>query len=219
MNRVTSVDGEDLTMILCSTCGAENAQGATVCRKCNSPIELAEAGRTGETRGLAPTKVTPKAAAAPVSCPACGASNVPTYLFCQKCGARLQQPSAGAEPVPEPEHKSDGHVAGTAESAGVPATVSVGAAAKLVLIMELGDQGDEYLVGDGVVIGRRTGDITFPHDDYMSGRHAKIEKQGSRYILSDEGSRNGIFIKIDKEVEIRSGDQILIGKQLFRFEK
>jgi pSer/pThr/pTyr-binding forkhead associated (FHA) protein len=73
-------------------------------------------------------------------------------------------------------------------------------------------------VGEKIVIGRRTGDLTFPHDDYMSGRHARIEKQGNRFILTDEASRNGIFIKIDKEVEVRSGDLILIGKQLFRFE-
>src|SRR5262249_25231789 len=184
---------------------------------CNSPLEaLPDGGRTGETRALSPTKVTPKAPAASITCPACSASNVPTYLFCQKCGARLKQRAAAPEPAAEAEHKSGQLAVDGPES--VPETAIAKAAARLVLIMELGDQGDEYLVGERFVIGRRTGDVTFPHDDYMSGRHAKIEKQGNRYILSDEGSRNGVFIKIDKEVEIRSGDQILIGKQLFRFE-
>jgi pSer/pThr/pTyr-binding forkhead associated (FHA) protein len=120
--------------------------------------------------------------------------------------------------VAEAEQRSGEQAVAVTESAAVKETAIGKAVARLVLIMELGDQGDEYLVGEGIVIGRRTGEVTFPHDDYMSGRHAKIEKQGNRYILSDEGSRNGVFIKIDKEVEIRSGDQILIGKQLFRFE-
>jgi len=187
---------------------------------CNSPLEaLPDGGRTGETRALSPTRVTPKAPAASITCPACSASNVPTYLFCQKCGARLNQPASAPAPVAEAEHEPADQVVAAAESAAVPETAIGKAAAKLVLIMELGDKGDEYLVGERIVIGRRTGDVTFPHDDYMSGRHAKIERQGNRYILSDEGSRNGVFIKIDKEVEIRSGDQILIGKQVFRFER
>jgi pSer/pThr/pTyr-binding forkhead associated (FHA) protein len=52
----------------------------------------------------------------------------------------------------------------------------------------------------------------------MSGRHARIERRGSTFILTDEGSRNGTFIKTKGEVELKSGDMILVGKQLFRFE-
>ena len=212
-------------MTLCSKCGTENDQEATTCRICDSPLEEPEGGRTGETRGLAPTKVTPKPLVESITCSACGASNIPTYLFCQKCGASLKQPATkGAEPGEIPgkppaaaseSGAAGGHADPAAEAAETPASSG---AAKLVLIMEHGGEGDEYPVGEKIVIGRRTGDLTFPHDDYMSGRHARIEKQGNRFILTDEASRNGIFIKIDKEVEVRSGDLILIGKQLFRFE-
>ena len=52
----------------------------------------------------------------------------------------------------------------------------------------------------------------------MSGRHARIIHRGDRFVLVDENSRNGTFKRIDGEVELKAGDIILIGKQLFRFE-
>jgi len=84
--------------------------------------------------------------------------------------------------------------------------------------MEGGQPGDVYELEDDTVIGRSTGEITFPHDGFMSGRHARIVRRGGSFILTDEGSRNGSFIKIKGEVELKPGDMILVGKQLFRFE-
>lgn len=88
----------------------------------------------------------------------------------------------------------------------------------LHLVMEGGQPGEVYELGDDTVIGRNTGEISFPHDGFMSGRHARIVKQGNVFKLTDEGSRNGTFIKIKDEVELKAGDMILVGKQLFRFE-
>lgn len=89
---------------------------------------------------------------------------------------------------------------------------------RLHLVMEGGAPGDVYELGEETLIGRSTGDITFPHDGFMSGRHARIVKRGDAFTLSDEGSRNGTFIKLKGEMELEPGDMILIGKQLFRFE-
>jgi pSer/pThr/pTyr-binding forkhead associated (FHA) protein len=89
---------------------------------------------------------------------------------------------------------------------------------RLHLVMEGGQPGEIYDLAGDTVIGRNNGEITFPHDGFMSGRHARIERRGSSFILTDEGSRNGTFIKIKGEVELQPGDMILVGKQLFRFE-
>jgi pSer/pThr/pTyr-binding forkhead associated (FHA) protein len=89
----------------------------------------------------------------------------------------------------------------------------------LRLIQEGGGDGEVYKVDtDEIVIGRNNGDIRFPHDGYMSGRHARIVRRGEKFVLVDENSRNGTFKRIDGEVELKTGDIILIGKQLFRFE-
>ena len=89
---------------------------------------------------------------------------------------------------------------------------------KLHLVMEGGQPGEVYDLEDETVIGRNNGEITFPHDGFMSGRHARIERRGGTFVLTDEGSRNGTFVKIKGEVELKPGDTILVGKQLFRFE-
>ena len=90
---------------------------------------------------------------------------------------------------------------------------------KLHLIMEGGETGDTYdLRPSETVIGRVDGDIKFPHDGYMSGRHARIMQRNGRFYLIDNNSRNGTFVKIHQEVELNPGDVSLVGKQLFRFE-
>ena len=91
--------------------------------------------------------------------------------------------------------------------------------AKLLLIMEGGEVGETFNVRPSeTVIGRVDGDIKFPHDGYMSSRHARIIQRNGRFFLLDNNSRNGTFVRIHQEVELHAGDVILIGKQLFRFE-
>jgi pSer/pThr/pTyr-binding forkhead associated (FHA) protein len=84
--------------------------------------------------------------------------------------------------------------------------------------MEGGQQGEVFELKDDNIVGRINADVTFPHDGFMSSRHARITRRGNSFVLTDEGSRNGTFIKIKNEVELKPGDMILIGKQLFRFE-
>jgi pSer/pThr/pTyr-binding forkhead associated (FHA) protein len=100
----------------------------------------------------------------------------------------------------------------------VMSSVAAKPKARLHLIMEGGQPGEVYEIEDETVVGRTGGNITFPHDGFMSGRHARIVQRGDSFILTDEGSRNGTFIKIKGEVELKPGDMILIGKQLFRFD-
>jgi hypothetical protein len=91
--------------------------------------------------------------------------------------------------------------------------------ARLLLIMEGGETGETYdLRPTETVIGRVDGDIKFPHDGYMSGRHARVIQRNGHFYLLDNNSRNGTFIKIHQEVELNPGDVLLVGKQLFRFE-
>ncbi len=130
-----------------------------------------------------------------INCPSCGRINTPGSSFCATCGSALP----GLEQ------------AAIASSRGVTP--------KLRLIQEGGGDGEIYkLDTDETIIGRNNGDIRFPHDGYMSGRHARIIRRGEHFVLVDENSRNGTFKRIDGEVELKAGDIILIGKQLFRFE-
>lgn len=67
-------------------------------------------------------------------------------------------------------------------------------------------------------IGREGGDLNFPTDLYMSGKHCKIEEKDSMFKLTDLGSRNGTYIRLKQERELGHGDYLFIGRKLLRVE-
>ena len=69
----------------------------------------------------------------------------------------------------------------------------------------------------GAVLGREKGDIIFPHDKFMSSRHAQIYtgEDGECYLV-DLTSSNGTWIKIWERTVLKHGDYIFMGQQLFR---
>jgi pSer/pThr/pTyr-binding forkhead associated (FHA) protein len=72
---------------------------------------------------------------------------------------------------------------------------------------------------NGAAIGREKGDIIFPRDKFMSGKHAQVAvREDGHYYLSDVGSSNGTWIKIWERRRIESGDFIFLGQQLFRVD-
>lgn len=68
------------------------------------------------------------------------------------------------------------------------------------------------------LIGREDSDLNFPLDVFMSGNHAKLERQGDAFVLTDLQSRNGTFVRIRGEHELSHGDYLFLGKQLLRVE-
>jgi len=74
------------------------------------------------------------------------------------------------------------------------------------------------LLGDSVTLGRERGDINFPDDGYVSGLHARIFTRNGKVFLTDLGSSNGTFVKLQGERQLRNHDFILLGQQLFRIE-
>jgi len=128
-------------------------------------------------------------------CSQCGQTSSLGSVFCAHCGAPMTVPRTVVMSSPYAPVKG-----------------------RLHLVMEGGQLGDVYELHDQTIIGRTAGDICFPHDGFMSGKHAKIVQRGNTFVLTDEASRNGTFVKIKSEVELKTGDMILVGKQLFRFE-
>ncbi|MFT4705145.1 MAG: pSer/pThr/pTyr-binding forkhead associated (FHA) protein [Bradymonadia bacterium] len=71
----------------------------------------------------------------------------------------------------------------------------------------------------GAIIGREKGDVIFPRDKFMSGRHAQIfPRDDGHYYLVDLNSSNGTWIKIWERRALSSGDFVFLGQQLFRVE-
>jgi pSer/pThr/pTyr-binding forkhead associated (FHA) protein len=75
-----------------------------------------------------------------------------------------------------------------------------------------------HLHGGDVLIGREEGEVRFADDDFLSRRHARISCKEGMVEICDLDSRNGTFVRLRGERELRPWDLIRTGDQLFRYE-
>ena len=88
---------------------------------------------------------------------------------------------------------------------------------KITVIIGRDVDGSAYpLLGESVTLGRERGEINFPDDGYVSGLHARIMTRDGRVFLSDLGSSNGTFLKVQGERALGDESFVLLGQQLFR---
>jgi pSer/pThr/pTyr-binding forkhead associated (FHA) protein len=100
------------------------------------------------------------------------------------------------------------------ERLGAPSKGYVG---RIALVIGREETGNAFPIPEsGVHLGRERGDILFPEDGYVSGLHCRLSWDGQRLFLTDLGSSNGTFLRMSAEFEVRSGDVLLMGQQLFR---
>ena len=97
---------------------------------------------------------------------------------------------------------------------------SPGAQFRLVQVGAGGVVQNAYLLYDTATsIGRERGDLVFPRDRFMSGRHAEgVARSDGHFYLIDKGSSNGTWVKLWDRTELQPGDRILVGQQTFRVE-
>src|SRR5205823_175142 len=127
-------------------------------------------------------------------CPSCGNPVPGDDRFCGKCGARIE-PAAVSEAAAAAGGK-------TMFFAGV----QMPGRAKLVLVK--GDAGDGVayqLNGTEHVLGRMEGAILFADDALVSPRHANFIYRDAKLYIRDEGSVNGVFLRIRSPARIESG--------------
>jgi pSer/pThr/pTyr-binding forkhead associated (FHA) protein/ribosomal protein L40E len=75
-----------------------------------------------------------------------------------------------------------------------------------------------HLFGDEIVLGREEGDLVFRDDAFMSRRHAAVTWSGQKAQITDLGSSNGTFVRINAPTVLKHGDQVRMGDQLLRLE-
>lgn len=122
---------------------------------------------------------------------------------------RIGQEIVRFEPLQPQPASPDG-----VERLGSPSKGYVG---RLALVIGRDVTGNAFPVPEsGVQLGRERGDIVFPEDGYVSGLHCRIRAEGGKVTLTDLGSSNGTFLRIQGEIELKNGDEILMGQQLFR---
>jgi len=135
-------------------------------------------------------------------CPTCGSEVPANNKFCGKCGSNVE----------------------AAPPAAANKTMFFGAnqvpgKARLVVIKGEGLDGVPYqLNGTEHIAGRSEGAILFPEDPLLSPRHANFIYQNGQLRVHDEGSVNGVFVRIRTPTPVSSGGLFLIGEQLLQVE-
>ncbi len=66
--------------------------------------------------------------------------------------------------------------------------------------------------GTTLQIGSAYGDFVFPSDPLVSEQHCLIEEQAGTILLTDLGSRTGVFVRIKGEQELVANDELLVGR-------
>lgn len=186
--------------LVCDACDTLSPLQATVCPVCSTPLGVTARNNTGAQRpvGVGPQPSTP--VPIPRVCPNCGVASPEGHRFCHNCGGRL----GGGSPAVQTRMYNPQHQA---------------ARARLVLIKGEGLDGVSYhLSGTEHIAGRLEGGIIFPEDPLLSPRHANFYYQDNKLFVRDEGSQNGVFVRIRAPVLVESGAMFLLGEQLLRIE-
>ena len=121
-------------------------------------------------------------------------------------------PAAGARTTTSSAAANDG-----TERMGSP---NPGYWGRLSLMVEPNVASQAYPIeGEGITIGRESGDITFPGDGYVSGSHCHIVGDDTGVYVEDLGSSNGTYMRVRSGAVLPYGSLVLIGQKLFQFER
>ncbi|HYO96923.1 MAG TPA: FHA domain-containing protein [Polyangiaceae bacterium] len=159
----------------------------------------------------------PRASAAPGAatspCPQCAHNTVVGNRFCASCGYNLSALAGGP-------------TGGSSIPAPVAPVASVAAAAGHGIVLTAlradGTEAGTHRLPDtaSVTVGRDTGSI-FAGDSYLSPRHATFTRRGNQLVIKDEGSLNGVYVKLkpNEPQLLEFGDIFRIGQEIIRFEE
>ncbi|HET7502016.1 MAG TPA: FHA domain-containing protein [Kofleriaceae bacterium] len=177
-----------------------------------------------------------------VPCGKCGTKVAAGQRFCPSCGSRVivavnfdvetrvgPRPSGAQPAAPQTEPRShketkDGKPEGKDGKPG-RSTLFFGGAmqaarAKLTLIRGDGDDGVSFtLAGQDHLAGRGDCAISFPDDPFLSPIHANFVYANNQLIVRDQGSLNGVYVRISGSAELANGAMVLVGEQVLSVEQ
>jgi pSer/pThr/pTyr-binding forkhead associated (FHA) protein/RNA polymerase subunit RPABC4/transcription elongation factor Spt4 len=214
--------------LVCDACSALTPIGVPQCARCGQPVALDPRPKRGSIQpvpganGAAPVSASTDAGS---SCTKCGSVIPPNFKFCPSCGSKVTTRTAAAtgggfasdfdvqtrvgprqpEPAAQKVARSTMFFGGAVQAAR----------AKLTLIRGDGEDGVSFtLAGTDHLAGRGECPISFPEDTFLSPTHANFRYSNNQLTVRDEGSLNGVFLRITGSVTLAPGTAILVGEQV-----
>jgi pSer/pThr/pTyr-binding forkhead associated (FHA) protein len=194
--------------LVCDACSALTPIGVPQCARCGEPVALDPRPKR--------QSAAPKPNGAGTPCSKCGTDVPPNFKFCPSCGARAPQSVSEFVDI----ETRVGPRTDPAASKPGRSTMAFGgtfqqARAKLTLIRGDGEDGVSFtLAGTDHLAGRGDCPISFPDDSFLSPMHANFRYANNQLVVRDEGSLNGVYIRISGTARIEPGTAILVGEQV-----
>jgi pSer/pThr/pTyr-binding forkhead associated (FHA) protein len=172
-------------------------------------------------------------------CLACGAPLNPAFKFCGTCGVPVEELTRPAVLSPLPPGPAQPHAKSPSSAMSAPGRAAISqplgregsgkktlffgamqaSRAKLTLIKGDGLDGISFtLAGEEHLAGRGDVPLLFAEDPYMSPVHANFFYRKGKLHVRDEGSANGVYIRIRGAVPMEVGDRFLIGEQVIEIQ-
>jgi len=170
------------------------------------------------------------------ACPNCGALNPPAAKFCFECGTPFARKAAGPRPPSievAAELPAETFEDATMESSPVALDEPVPAesaaepipeeqpppfAAKLVL-QNGSAEGTEFALGHlENSLGGSAAHIGLGDDPLIAPHAATLAFVDERLVLRDEGSANGVYVRVRESAALKPGDLFVAGERLLRYE-
>lgn len=202
--------------LVCDACDALSPLNAAACQICGASLGIVPSRKRSATPAVPVATTPPAPAAEPATraCAFCGASVANHFRFCGSCGKPMTAAGAPAA-APQPDLRKPGGASKTMFFSAMQAP----GRAKLILIKGEGMDGVSYMLsGTEHLAGRVEGAILFPEDPLLSPRHANFLYRDGKLYVRDEGSTNGIFLRILRPQTVGPGTVFLVGEQLLRID-
>ncbi len=132
-------------------------------------------------------------------CRSCATPVPMGHKFCGRCGAAVPPEILGART----------QFFGQLQAPGK---------AKLILIRGEGVEGLSYQLNAEQHIVGRNGQLVFPDDPFVSPKHANLFYRNGKLVVRDEGSLNGVFLRVRGTIDVTVQEAFLAGEQLFRID-
>jgi pSer/pThr/pTyr-binding forkhead associated (FHA) protein/RNA polymerase subunit RPABC4/transcription elongation factor Spt4 len=193
--------------IACGACDTFSPMGTERCPSCGHDLALFSRGAPME----AVASVSAPAAAPPQEdemeqtrfyvCKECSTPVPSGHKFCGACGAT----------VPKDVLERKVEFFGSMQAPGK---------ARLILIRGTeGADGLSYLLqGTEHIAGTTDAQIPFPTDPWISPRHANFFYRSEKLLVRDEGSVNGVYLRVRQPTPLKPGAHFLCGEQVFRLD-
>jgi pSer/pThr/pTyr-binding forkhead associated (FHA) protein len=211
--------------IVCGRCDSFASFGTSTCASCANPLALGPASAadgSSPSRGPITREVASQNGASSATrstgkrekaksveelmdqaknfvCRSCSTPVPMGHKFCGRCGA----------PVPPEILNARTQFFGQLQAPGK---------AKLILIRGEGVEGLSYQLNAEQHLVGRAGQLVFPDDPFVSPKHANFFYRNGQLCVRDEGSLNGVYLRVRGTVPIDPEDHILAGEQVFRVD-